>query len=78
MKNKPGLSMANRELKCLPEAGIFFLKRRANRTVSQQKRAARFIAANYGVRDKDFFMYRLAYYFSQHLKILISLLMKYF
>jgi len=29
----------------------------------------RFITANFGVRDKDFFMYRLARYFSWHLKM---------
>lgn len=32
----------------------------------------RFITANYGVRDKDFFLYRLAHYYSWHLKLLIS------
>ena len=28
----------------------------------------RFVAANYGYRDKDFVLYRIAGYFSQHLK----------
>jgi len=32
----------------------------------------RFTTADYGIRDKDFFLYRLANYYSWHFKVLIS------
>jgi hypothetical protein len=38
----------------------------------------RFVSNNYGIKDKDFFLYRTAKYFSWHLKIRFSRINKNF
>lgn len=43
----------------------YFLKGKTNaKAEAMNNKIQRFVTANYGVRDKDFFMYRLAHYFS--------------
>jgi transposase len=43
----------------------YFIKGKTNaKAEAMNNKIQRFITANYGVRDKDFFMYRLAHYFS--------------
>ena len=43
----------------------YFIKGKTNaKAEAINSKIQRFIAANYGVRDKDFFMYRLARYYS--------------
>lgn len=43
----------------------YFIKGKTNaKAEAMNSKIQRFITANYGVRDKDFFMYRLAHYFS--------------
>ncbi len=43
----------------------YFLKGKTNaKAEAMNSKIQRFITANYGVRDKDFFMYRLAHYYS--------------
>jgi transposase len=43
----------------------YFLRGRTNaKAEKMNSKMQRFITANYGIRDKDFFMYRLAKYFS--------------
>ncbi|HRN73614.1 MAG TPA: transposase, partial [Ginsengibacter sp.] len=54
----------------------YFIKGKTNgKAEAVNRKIQRFIVANYGVRDKDFFMYGLARYFSWHIKILISLVL---